>query len=74
MGTHCAPLIGDLFLFCYERDFMRTLSCDKEAEIIQAFNSTSAVREAQSLGHLTRKSVVLGSIPGLAIYFRFSFR
>ena len=31
-------------------------------------------REAQSVGHLTRKSGVLGSIPGLATYFRFSFR
>ena len=29
---------------------------------------------AQSIGHLTRKSGVLGSIPGLATYFRFSFR
>ena len=28
-------------------------------------------RVAQSIGHLTRKSGVLGSIPGLAIYFRF---
>ena len=27
-----------------------------------------------SLGHLTRKSGVLRSIPGLATYFRFSFR
>ena len=31
-------------------------------------------RVAQSVGHLTRKSRVLGSIPGLATYFRFSFR
>ena len=30
-------------------------------------------RVAQSVGHLTRKSEVLGSIPGLATYFRFSF-
>ena len=22
MGTSCAPLVADLFLFCYERDFM----------------------------------------------------
>ena len=29
---------------------------------------------AQSVGHLTRKSGVLGSMPGLATYFRFSFR
>ena len=31
-------------------------------------------RVAQSVGHLTRKSGVLVSIPGLATYFRFSFR
>ena len=29
---------------------------------------------AQSVGHLTHKSGVLDSIPGLATYFRFSFR
>ena len=31
-------------------------------------------RVVQSVGHLTRKSGVLGSISGLAKYFRFSFR
>ena len=31
-------------------------------------------RVAQLVGHLTRKSGVLGSIPGLATYFGFSFR
>ena len=31
-------------------------------------------RVAQLVGHLTRKSGVLGSKPGLATYFRFSFR
>ena len=31
-------------------------------------------RVAPSVGHETRKSGVLGSIPGLATYFRFSFR
>ena len=31
-------------------------------------------RVAQLVGHLTRKSGVLGAIPGLATYFRFSFR
>ena len=30
-------------------------------------------RVAQSVGLLTRKSGVLGSIPGLATYFHFSF-
>ena len=41
MGTICAPFIADLFLFCYERDFMTSLSDVKQAEIIEAFNSTS---------------------------------
>ena len=26
MGTKCAPMVADLFLFCYERDFMVSLS------------------------------------------------
>ena len=26
MGTYCTPLVADLFLFCYERDFMLSLS------------------------------------------------
>ena len=41
MGTNCAPLVTDLFLFCYERDFMMSLSDVKQAEIIEAFKSTS---------------------------------
>ena len=41
IGTNCAPLIADLFLFCYERDFMTSLSDVKQAEIIEAFKSTS---------------------------------
>ena len=28
MGTNCAPLVADLFLFCYERDFLLSLSDD----------------------------------------------
>ena len=41
IGTNCAPLVADLFLFCYERDFMTSLSDVKQAEIIEAFKSTS---------------------------------
>ena len=41
MGTNCAPLVADLFLFCYERDFMKDLSSDNQADVIKAFNSTS---------------------------------
>ena len=41
MGTNCAPLVADLSLFWYERDFMMSLSDDKQADVIDAFNTTS---------------------------------
>ena len=41
MGTNCAPLVADLFLFCYERDIMLSLSDDNLSDVIDAFNSTS---------------------------------
>ena len=41
MGTYCAPLVADLFLFCYERYFRTSLSDVKRAKIIEAFKSTS---------------------------------
>ena len=41
MGTNCAPLVSVIFQFCYERDFMMPLSDDKQADIIDAFNTTS---------------------------------
>ena len=41
MGTNCAPHVADLFLFCYERDFMLSLSDNNQADIIEAFNSNS---------------------------------
>ena len=41
MGTNCAPLVADLFLFCSERDFMMSLSNDTQSGVIDAFNTTS---------------------------------
>ena len=41
MGTNVTPLVADLFLFCYGRDFMKDLSSDSQADVIKAFNSTS---------------------------------
>ena len=41
MGTYCAPLVANLFLICYERDFRPSLSNDNQAELIEAFSSTS---------------------------------
>ena len=41
MGTNCAPLVADLFLFCYDRDFMLSLTENTQSDVIEAFNSTS---------------------------------
>ena len=41
MGTNCTPLVADLFPFCYERDVMKSASRGNQADIIEAFNSTS---------------------------------
>ena len=41
MVTNCAPLVADLLLFCYERDFMLSLSEDNQSDVIEAFNPTS---------------------------------
>ena len=41
MGTNCAPIVADLFMFCYERDFMLSLSGNNQTDIIEALNSTS---------------------------------
>ena len=41
MGTNCAPLIADLFLYCYERDFVSNLQKSKRFDLIDKFNDTS---------------------------------
>ena len=41
MGTNCTLLVADLFVYCYERDFMDSFNHDNQADVIEAFNSTS---------------------------------
>ena len=41
MSTDCASLVADFFLFCYERDLVISLSDDRQADIIDTFNTTS---------------------------------
>ena len=41
MGTNCAPVIANFFRFSYERDFMKSFPRENQADIIDAFNSTS---------------------------------
>ena len=40
-GTNCTPLVADLFLYCYERDSINSLNHDNQADVNDAFNSTS---------------------------------
>ena len=41
MGTNCVLFVADLFLFCYERDFMQSLTKEKRYDLKDAFYSTS---------------------------------
>ena len=41
MDTNCAPLIADLFLYCYKRDLMSDLRKSKRLDLIYMFNDTS---------------------------------
>ena len=45
MGTNCARLVADLFLICYERDFMKSLARENQADIIEAFSFTFRYRD-----------------------------
>ena len=41
--------VADLFLFCYESDFMMSLSDDKQPNIIDSFNTTSRYLDGISI-------------------------
>ena len=41
MGTNCASLIADVFLYCYEKDFMSNLHKSKKLYLVDKFNDTS---------------------------------
>ena len=40
MGTNCAPLLADLFLYSYEAEFIQKLLHEKKKSLAVAFNST----------------------------------
>ena len=40
MGTNCAPLLADLFLYSYESEFLQKLVKDKTIHEARAFNFT----------------------------------
>ena len=41
MGTNCAPFIADLFLYCYETDFISELHKSMRHDLMDMFNDTS---------------------------------
>ena len=45
MGTNYAPLIADLFFYCYERDFISHLNKSKHDDLKHMFNDTSGYRD-----------------------------
>ena len=40
MGTTCAPLLADLFVYSYESEFLQKLAKDKKIHEARAFNFT----------------------------------
>ena len=60
MDINCAPLVANLFLFCYERDFMMPLSDDKQADIADAFITTSRYLD----DNLNIKNVIFNNMVG----------
>ena len=56
MGTYCAPMFADLFLFCYEREFVMSLSDGGPAGVVGAFGAASGC-----LGDILDVNNVFGS-------------
>ena len=40
MGTNCAPILADLFLYSYEAEFVQKLLRDKNKKLVVSFNLT----------------------------------
>ena len=45
LGTNCTPFVSDVFLFCYEKELMISLSDDNQADVIEAFDLTSRFQD-----------------------------
>ena len=66
IGTNCAPLVADLFLFCYE---MKSLTKEKMYDLIDAFNSTSRyLDDLLNIDNILFKHMVHKIYPADAIY------
>ena len=74
MGLYYVVISQGLKDFRYSFDVLARKNLHLMFWLGRIFRNYKPGRVAQSVGHLTHKSGVLGSIPGLATYFRFSFR
>jgi hypothetical protein len=52
MGTNCAPLLADLFLYSYESEFLQNLVIDKKMHEARAFNSYWSLVPRSSMFYL----------------------
>ena len=68
MVTNFAPLVADLFLFCYERDFMMSLTDDKQADVIDALNTNITSRYLDDI--LSINNVYFDNMVSQKIHFR----
>ena len=74
---HCLPssfflLLNMIFMYLGQKSF-KVSKCKLNVFLYGKIRTMVPGRVAQSVGHLTRKSGVLGSIPSLATYFCFFF-
>ena len=61
-------------LFTLYESVLKSCPLHNFETVQDSFAKLEPGRVAQSVGHLTRKSGVMDSIPGLVTYFCFSFR
>ena len=73
MGTNCAPLVAGLFLFCYERDFMLSLSDNNQTDIIEAFNCTSRyLDDLLNIDYFWKRCFLKTSVSNGIIYTKYT--
>jgi hypothetical protein len=52
MGTNCAPLLADLFLYSYKSEFLQNLVQDKKIHEARAFNFTYRYSDWDITAHI----------------------
>ena len=73
MGTNCAPLLADLFLYSYESEFLQKLVKDKKIHEARAFNfAYRYIDDVLSINNLQNFSIDISSTASfLDLYLEF---